>query len=293
MAHLSTSPVDYAALETPPVKKRYVLRNLGKLILTQWTGTCREVWSDLRSIRWARVGLWAPFTLWTLIVLGLFIFVARYDPYSFQFGVPCKTDGSFVMVQYDYYSPWQLSHFFSIGIGFGNFTFAKAKIIDISWDIIIGRGGQALMAFLSWRAFADYVTTSMEFAPVTFTVFSYIFLQDEPSFFSTIGMARAFIFNRGLKSKLAMVFIILSMLFIIAWPTVAGAMTGYTTTNDAFVPDTSNNYISILSFQPVLYVIHDGERVNLSNNTYVASPSDGSGWGKNLEQLEYFPSLGT
>ncbi|KAI1467583.1 uncharacterized protein F4812DRAFT_401698 [Daldinia caldariorum] len=278
MARLSTSPADHAALETPSEQKRHVLRNLGPLILTQWTGTCREVWSDLGSIQWARAGLWSLFILWTLIVWGFFIFVTMYNTVDFAGYEPgCKTDGSFVIYSSDY-SSWQLSHFFSIGIGFGNFTFAEAKIIDISWDIIIGRGGQALMAFVSWRAFADYVTTSMEFAPVTFTVFSFVFLQDEPSFFSTIGMIRAFIFNRGLKSKISMVFIILTMLFIMAWPTIAGAMTGYTITNDAFVPDISNNYISLLSFLPVTYIIYDGERVNLTNNIYVNSYSDGSGW---------------
>ncbi|OTB15936.1 hypothetical protein K445DRAFT_22256 [Daldinia sp. EC12] len=214
-----------------------------------------------------------------MAMVGLFLFIAVYNSAPLWDGRSiCMVDGTFVVNQNDY-SLWGISHFFNIGIGFGNFTFAEAKIIDISWDIVVGRGGQALMAFLSWNVFADYVTTSMEFAPVTFTVFSFIFLQDEPSFLLTLGMIRAFIFNRGLKSKLAMVFMVLTMLFIIAWPTVASAMTGYTTTSQAFVPDTDKNYILLSYFKPLAYVIDNGGRVGL-DNTYIPFLANGSEWGK-------------
>ncbi|KAI0852834.1 hypothetical protein F5Y00DRAFT_272463 [Daldinia vernicosa] len=266
-ASLSNLSLDSLILETPPEKKQSIFRRIFTIISTQWTRTYRETWSDLRSVRWARGGLWTLFTLWTMAVLGFFVFITLYNSIDFYIygGSACRTDGSFVIDTSDY-SIWTSSSFFDISLGFGNLTFAEAKVIDISWDIVIGRGGQALMAFMSWRVFADYVTTSMEFAPVTFTVFSIIFLQDEPSFFSTISIIRAFISGRGLKSKVAMVFMVLTMVFIIAWPTVAGAMTGYTTIGKAFVPDIDNNYISYSSFKPLAYIVHDGGRVNLTSN---------------------------
>ncbi|KAI1658319.1 hypothetical protein F4813DRAFT_46041 [Daldinia decipiens] len=267
MASLSTLSLDSLIVETPPEKRQSIFRKIFTAVSTQWTRTYRETWSDLRSIGWARAGLWTLFALWTMTVLGFFIFIALYNSYDFEIhnGSACRTDGSFIINSSDY-SLWKSSSFFDISLGFGNLTFAEAKVIDISWDIVIGRGGQALMALVSWRVFADYVTTSMEFAPVTFTVFSIIFLQDEPSFFSTISIVRAFISGRGLKSKMAMVFMVLTMIFIIAWPTVAGAMTGYTTIGKAFVPDIDNNYIPYSAFRPLAYIVHDGGRVNLTNN---------------------------
>ncbi|KAI0111687.1 hypothetical protein F4814DRAFT_460837 [Daldinia grandis] len=272
-ASLSTLSLDSLIVETSPVKKQSVFKKAFTTVSIQWTRTYRETWSDLCAVRWARTGYWSLFALWSATVLGFFIFISLYNSTDFDIsdGSACKTDGSFIMDSSNYY-PWKSSSFFEISLGFGNLTFAEAKVIDIAWDIVIGRGGQALMAFMSWRVFADYVTTSMEFAPVTFTVFSIIFLQDEPSFFSTISIVRAFISGRGLKSKTSMVFMVLTMVFIIAWPTVAGAMTGYTTIGKAFVPDIDNNYISFSAFQRLAYIVHDGGRINLTSNYIPFAP---------------------
>ncbi|OTA56503.1 hypothetical protein K449DRAFT_306300, partial [Hypoxylon sp. EC38] len=228
--------------------------------------------SDLRSIRWARVGLWTLLAVWSIIILGLFIFLALYGPLSSDFEsryTACRSDGSFNIMVYEY-NAWSASGFFEINLGFGNLTFTQAKVIDISWDIIIGRLGQILMAFISWRAFADYVTTSMGLAPVTYTTYFTMFLESEPSFFSTFRVVRAFISERGLKSRVSIIFIVWSMLFLIRWPTLASAMTGYTTLNKAFVPDNNGNYIPFSDFQPIAYIIHDGWRVNLTSDQVVS-----------------------
>ncbi|KAJ4357447.1 uncharacterized protein N0V89_002022 [Didymosphaeria variabile] len=56
-------------------------------------------------------------------------------------------------------------------------------------------------------------------------------------------------------------------------------MTGYTSIVKAYVPDhQSGNRINFDSFLPVLYVIHDGERIKKANNYFVTDRSDpGSG----------------
>ncbi|KAI0841154.1 hypothetical protein F5Y06DRAFT_308074 [Hypoxylon sp. FL0890] len=232
--------------------------------------------TDLRSIRWARAGLWTLYALWVTIILGLFTFLIIYatDPSAFEdLSSACRSDGSFAL-DTSSYNVWK--GFFEIGLGFGNLNFTQAKVVDIAWDITIGRWGQVLMAFISWRVFANYVTTSMESAPVTYTVFSTIFLENEPSLFSTLGVARSFISGHGLKSKVAMAFLISSMLFLIGWPTFASAMTGYATISEAFVPDVDNNYISLSDFLPIAYIIHDAWRINLTGNYPVSFLHTGS-----------------
>jgi hypothetical protein len=38
------------------------------------------------------------------------------------------------------------SYFFTPNLSFGKMTFTQVTVIDIAWDLIIGRGGQLLLA---------------------------------------------------------------------------------------------------------------------------------------------------
>jgi len=66
-----------------------------------------------------------------------------------------------------------------------------------------------------------------------------------------------------------MVFIVLSMLFILVFPTLGSAMTGYSGNVVPRVPDDSGNYIPFNNFSIVMYTIHDGERIGLSSEYHV------------------------
>ena len=135
---------------------------------------------------------------------------------------------------------------------------------------VVGRGGQAILAFISWRAFVLYVTTSMETAPVAYSSFQSFFMQSGPSLSLLGRVTRDFIRRKGLHSRLAMVFIIVSIIFTLAFPTLASAMTGYTSFLEAYVPDHQNeNYIRFDMLKRVLYVIHDGQRINQTNDYLV------------------------
>ncbi|KAI1089541.1 hypothetical protein F5B19DRAFT_364228 [Rostrohypoxylon terebratum] len=246
-----------------------------QLISTQSTESYQRARSCITSVQWGKWihrGYWAVSILWTLAILGLFAFLGLYGALSYRFesgDSACRSDETFNPV-ISQYNAWAISGFFKINVGFGNLSFTKAKIIDIFWDIIAGRGVQACMAFMSWHAFSKYVTTSMEFAPVTYTVFFTVFLRREPCLYSTFSTARSFISCRGLRSKIAMVFMIWSMVLITAWPTIASAMTGYRTNRESLVFDYKGHYIPFKEFQPIAYIIHDGWRVNLTGD-YIVS----------------------
>jgi hypothetical protein len=74
-----------------------------------------------------------------------------------------------------------------------------------------------------------------------------------------------------------MVFMIATMIFSLVFPSFASAMTGYNGRLKAYVPDASNNFISFDGFRGVLYVIHDGWRVNRTGNYAITF---GSTYGK-------------
>lgn len=137
---------------------------------------------------------------------------------------------------------------------------------------IFGRGGQALLTWITWRVFADYTTTSIQVKPVTYDFFRNIFLQDQPNFWSTWHMIRDFVRSRGLRSKLMMVIMVLVTIFILCFPTLGSAMTGYVANNDAYVQGSDGMLIPFDGFEIVGYVIHDGWRIGMEGNTTLTFP---------------------
>lgn len=133
----------------------------------------------------------------------------------------------------------------------------------------VGRVGQALLTVISWKAFLAYVRSSMVTTPVTYDTYWTVFMKDEVSAMSIFHVIRDFATNRGLRSRAAMIFMIMSMIFVLAFPTLVSAMTGYTTNREAFITDSQQNLIPFASFIPVAYIIHDGWRINLTGDYFV------------------------
>jgi hypothetical protein len=126
---------------------------------------------------------------------------------------------------------------------------------------VVGRGGQALLTMTSWHVFAKYVTTSMQITPVTFSSFRTIFMHSELSVLSISQLLHDFSFRHGFHSRIAMVLMITTMAFILAFPTFASAMTGYSANVEPFVQDSELRYLPFRDFQPLYYIVHDGDRV--------------------------------
>jgi hypothetical protein len=66
-----------------------------------------------------------------------------------------------------------------------------------------------------------------------------------------------------------MAFMVATMAFVLAFPTLASAMTGYTSIVGAYILDRQNNWIGFDKFVQVLYTAHDGNRIGQANPFYV------------------------
>jgi hypothetical protein len=66
-----------------------------------------------------------------------------------------------------------------------------------------------------------------------------------------------------------MVFMVCTMIIILAFPTLASAMSGYDANVASYVLDRNANYIPFEDFSRVLYVIHDGWRINQDGNYWI------------------------
>lgn len=94
-----------------------------------------------------------------------------------------------------------------------------------------------------------------------------MYLTDGPDIFTTMRLIRDFARNHALQSRVAMTFIIASMALIMAWPTLASSMTGYTPDGGAFIKNYDGGFTPFEDFYPLAYTIHDAWRIYGNNST--------------------------
>jgi hypothetical protein len=101
----------------------------------------------------------------------------------------------------------------------------------------------------------------MEVTPVTFGTYRTIFLPGSGLLLAILCTIRDFVTRHGLHSKIAMVFMIYTMIFTFIYPTLASAMTGYSANVEAFVNTTQGEYVPLNSFSLAYFIIHDAWRI--------------------------------
>ncbi len=116
------------------------LKIIWRLVAHHWKTSFQELWDDLRTTRWARGFGWFSFlVIWCGGLVTAITFVALISSInnhllSESFS-PCLVDGSFSL-QPDRYNAWTASGAFEITLGFGNLSFANAKLLDVIWDVV-------------------------------------------------------------------------------------------------------------------------------------------------------------
>lgn len=174
-------------------------------------------------------------------------------------------DGNFRVS--DISSPWDPRTIFAISLGFGSFEFTVAKGIDVAFDLIVGRGGQLLLSLIAYPVFTDMLLYSMETRSATYAYFSAIaFDTVSVSTMSQISkdLCRQPKGNRSLRTVLIPIGLLLASVYILAFPTLASAATGYITSQDPVVPlidDEGTTASWPGEFRPCAYVIEDADRL--------------------------------
>lgn len=105
--------------------------------------------------------------------------------------------------------------------------------------------------------------------PVTYDIFWTFLMSQEIGLKVLWSTIRDFTTGKSVRSKTTRILIILTMSFVMAWPTLASAMTGYNSLTTAVIKTKDGLYVPFSSFQPVLYMIHDGSRVGLTDEYIV------------------------
>lgn len=147
-------------------------------------------------------------------------------------------------------------------------TFTQVKVIDVAWDLIIGRGGQVLMAWVNYRVFNEWVVGFMEREVLGFKMYAAVAF--ETTTVGTLGVLGKEIIAKQTKGVgwlkgglrwLAVVSMFLSTLYVLSFPTLLAAMTGYIAKSEPYVEDLDRNLISWDKVDTVKYVVNDAERI--------------------------------
>ncbi|KAF2176143.1 hypothetical protein K469DRAFT_700385 [Zopfia rhizophila CBS 207.26] len=154
---------------------------------------------------------------------------------------------------------------FTLDLTFGKLTFSQAKLIDVAWDLFIGRGAQMLAWYISYIVFSDALLRLIERHPASFRTFAYITLEG-PSLGSTWALVLDLFRSRSKQTWSLFAYLLVSSLYILAIPTILGAMTGYVNTSIAWVSlnDTLQQIIPVSDFEETLYVYKVGN-VTMNN----------------------------
>lgn len=137
---------------------------------------------------------------------------------------------------------------FVLDATYGRFPFSTVKIIDITWDIILGRGAQLFAWWISYKVFSDAILRVIERHPTSYGVFFEICLNG-PCFAALWTMLKDLTRTKSKRTWSLYFYMVWSIVYVIALPILLSAMTGYTSTSIAWVDvDDTNEIIPASKF---------------------------------------------
>ncbi|KAG9659507.1 MFS general substrate transporter, partial [Aureobasidium melanogenum] len=179
-------------------------------------------------------------------------------------GWTCLANGT---ASLDLATVWDASQFLDISLGFGRFKFGVAKGLDVAWDLIIGRGGQILLAIFSYRILGAVLLQSMETRAVSFYTYTAIGLDRGPLFCAWASLRE--LWADRCQGKRVLVTVVFASLYLLAFPTFVSTMTGYKPIYTPWLSFDSDDAMYDTGSSDVLKVdsiIKDGSRIGLTDD---------------------------
>lgn len=140
-------------------------------------------------------------------------------------------------------SIWDSTYFFAVSIGFGQtkrLSYTHVKIIDIIWDVGVGRGSQVVLAYICYRVFSQALLYVMETQPVSYQTYGTVAFETGKSralyqFLCALnilgdrnGRTRGNApFKPSWRGCRVFTLMLFSTLYVVSLPTLFAAMTGY------------------------------------------------------------------
>ncbi|EUC48819.1 hypothetical protein COCMIDRAFT_33686 [Bipolaris oryzae ATCC 44560] len=222
----------------------------------------KEIWS---SSPWKVTSV----TLAAILALAIIVILAaaaEMASQSYIMGRDCYPNGLWKEKPGATWRIMDSSYFFTPNLSFGAFTFTQVKVIDVAWDVIVGRGGQLLLGWINYRVFNEWLVYHMEMHFTSYKLYAAVAF--ETTTMGTLGvLAREFLaFGKRTRRRffrwLAMLSMLLSTLYVLSFPTLMAAMTGYITTYELYVENIESNLIEWGKINRVMHIIEDADRLD-------------------------------
>ncbi|CAO2649587.1 Nn.00g069720.m01.CDS01 [Neocucurbitaria sp. VM-36] len=148
---------------------------------------------------------------------------------------------------------------------FGQFTFSQVKIIDVAWDVLVGRGVQLMAWWAGYVVFSDALLRAIERHPASFRIFQRIALEG-PSLLAIWTLMKEIWAAKSRRTKALFVYMFLSTCYVVSVPLLLSAMTGYDSSNIAWVSLGDENNIVPASALNYASVIHGTKNETFDQN---------------------------
>lgn len=167
--------------------------------------------------------------LLNLLPVGL---LAAYAPRlsTYLGSLACLPNGNFILPGTA--DIWNPDYFFTVSITWGQnhqWSYTHVKIIDVVWDVVVGRGGQILLVYISYHVFNQSLSQIMQSRPVSYQTYGAVAFQTGSvnsmwQYVRAVGSQR---FRPSARGFCVFGTMALTTLYVVSMPTLYSAMTGY------------------------------------------------------------------
>lgn len=189
---------------------------------------------------------------------------------------------------------WDARYTFTVVVGLHGLSFSVAKLLDVCWDLIVGRLGQVVVTVLLYRIFRPATVVmlqngglrheqilAMQYSPASFWTFCScvrdVFRQNATASMSTapasIDEQDAFAPqpSRTLETFrcLYRTNLVFATMYLLAYPTWISAMIAYQNPNVPVFQVEVGNTITLDKLDTCIGIIVDGTRVGLTDNACI------------------------
>jgi hypothetical protein len=236
--------------------------------------TFRQKWSPF-PWRVTLIILLLPLALTPIVTLSA---AAEVASQSYIRGRDCYPNGLWRLSSTATWEIMDSSYFFTPNLSFGAMSFTQVKVIDIAWDLLVGRGGQLALAWVNWRVFNEWVVWHCEQHFTSWKMYAAVAF--ETTTLGTLGvlLKECISYGKGTWKRffrwLALVSMFLSTLYVLSFPTLMAAMTGYIAKSEPYVEDYGGNLVGFHKVDSVQYIVHDAERIGYDGPLVVLGLQD-------------------
>jgi hypothetical protein len=207
-----------------------------------------------KRMRWSKKQVYAA----CLVVVGVVIpmtMISYLTPFNRIFADKTLSCGDNFVGQPQNATVKGIEKLFALDATFGRFSFSQAKTIDILWDLLVGRGAQALAWWASYNVFCDALLRAIERHPASFEMFQRLAMEG-PGLHALWTLTKELWTAKSARTRALFFYMFVSTGYVLLVPIVLGAMTGYDSTSIAWIDlEGENNIIPASMLQQTWVII--------------------------------------